>query len=91
MMFLQTSQPLVESCLPENVLRAWERSRITESTDDAISQRSLKKLMCFLRHEVESEEKIRLARDGFGKDRGGGAIRKACQNRSIKMNPLRLR
>ncbi|XP_055940811.1 uncharacterized protein LOC129971242 [Argiope bruennichi] len=33
--------PLVESCLPENVLRAWERSRISESTDDATSQRSL--------------------------------------------------
>ncbi|GFT24320.1 DUF1758 domain-containing protein [Nephila pilipes] len=50
-----------------------------ESTDDAISQRSLEKLMSFLRHEVESEEIIRLAREGFGKDREGGAIRKECQ------------
>ncbi|GFT04992.1 DUF1758 domain-containing protein [Nephila pilipes] len=67
--FADFLEPLVESCLPENILRAWERSRISESTDDAISQRSLKKLMCFLRHEVELEEMIRLAREGFGKNR----------------------
>ncbi|GFY42016.1 integrase catalytic domain-containing protein [Trichonephila inaurata madagascariensis] len=54
-------EPLVESCLPENVLRAWERRRISESTDDA------------------TKEMIRLAREGFGKDRGSGAIRKYCQ------------
>ncbi|GBO38824.1 hypothetical protein AVEN_224856-1, partial [Araneus ventricosus] len=53
--FADFLEPLVESCLPENVLRAWERSRISESTEGATSQRSLEKLMCFLRHEVESE------------------------------------
>ncbi|GFT24904.1 integrase catalytic domain-containing protein [Nephila pilipes] len=86
--FADFLEPLVESCLPENVLRAWERSRISESTDDAISQRSLEKLMCFLRHEVESEEMIRLiAREGFGKDRGSGAIRKECQKSVHKDEP----
>ncbi|GFU32160.1 uncharacterized protein NPIL_201401 [Nephila pilipes] len=85
--FADFLEPLVESCLPENVLRAWEWSRISESTDDAISQRSLEKLMCFLRHEVESEEMIRLAREGFGKDRGGGAIRKKCQKSAHKDEP----
>ncbi|GFW89833.1 DUF1758 domain-containing protein [Trichonephila clavipes] len=33
---------LVESCLPENVLRAWERRRISESTDDATNLRKEK-------------------------------------------------
>ncbi|GBO22806.1 hypothetical protein AVEN_86281-1, partial [Araneus ventricosus] len=41
--------------------------------------------MCFLRHEVESEEMIRLAREGFGKDRGSGAIRKDCQ-KSVELH-----
>ncbi|GBN95027.1 hypothetical protein AVEN_26432-1, partial [Araneus ventricosus] len=85
--FADFLEPLVESCLPENVLRAWERSRISESTEDATSQRSLEKLMCFLRHEVESEEIIRLAREGFGKDRGSGAIRKDCQKSVYKDEP----
>ncbi|GBN28735.1 hypothetical protein AVEN_250812-1 [Araneus ventricosus] len=85
--FADFLEPLVESCLPENVLRAWERSRISESTEDATSQRSLEKLMCFLRHEVESEEMIRLAREGFGKDRGSGAIRKDCQKSVHKDEP----
>ncbi|GFY67976.1 DUF1758 domain-containing protein [Trichonephila inaurata madagascariensis] len=60
--FADFLEPLVESCLPENVLRAWGRRRISEGTDDATSQRSLEKLMCFLRHEVESEEMIRVIR-----------------------------
>ncbi|GFU78778.1 integrase catalytic domain-containing protein [Trichonephila clavipes] len=81
------SLPLVESCLPENVLRAWERRRISENTDDATSQRSLEKLMCFLRHEVESEEMIRLAREGFDKDRVSGAIRNDCQKSVHKDEP----
>lgn len=72
--FADFLEPLVESCLPENVLRAWERSRISENTDDATSQRSLEKLMCFLRHEVESEEMISLAREGFGRDNGSGVV-----------------
>ncbi|GFS68066.1 integrase catalytic domain-containing protein [Trichonephila clavipes] len=30
-------EPLVESYLPENVLRAWERSRVSEDSDDSTS------------------------------------------------------
>ncbi|GFY59016.1 DUF1758 domain-containing protein [Trichonephila inaurata madagascariensis] len=82
--FLKT---LMESCLPENVLRVWERRRISESTDDATSQRSLEKLMCFLCHEVKSEEMICLAPDGFDKDRGSGAIQKDCQRSVHKDEP----
>ncbi|GFX81217.1 DUF1758 domain-containing protein [Trichonephila clavipes] len=56
--------PLVESCLSENVLLAWERSR---NSEDAVSKsdRTLENLATFLRHEVESEEMISLARSGF--------------------------
>nr|XP_042913403.1 uncharacterized protein LOC122273391 [Parasteatoda tepidariorum] len=74
--FADFLEPLVESCLPENVMRAWERSRISENTDDVASQRSLEKLMCFLRHEVESEEMISLAREGFGRDKESDEKRK---------------
>ncbi|GFY40199.1 integrase catalytic domain-containing protein [Trichonephila inaurata madagascariensis] len=83
--FADFLESLVESCLPENVLRAWERRRISESTEDAKSQRSLEKLMCFLHHEVESKEMIRLAREGFGKDRGSGAIRKDFRDRKSQV------
>ncbi|GFX90417.1 integrase catalytic domain-containing protein [Trichonephila clavipes] len=78
---------MVESCLPENVLLALERRRISESTDNATSQRSLEKLMCFLRHEVESEEMICLAREVFGRDRGSDAIPKDCQKSVHKDEP----
>ncbi|GFY77099.1 uncharacterized protein TNIN_106911 [Trichonephila inaurata madagascariensis] len=30
-------EPLVESCLPESVLRTWERSRVSEDNDDSTS------------------------------------------------------
>ncbi|GFV91385.1 integrase catalytic domain-containing protein [Trichonephila clavipes] len=92
--FADFLEPLEESCLRENVLRAWERRKISESTDEATSQRSLGKLMCFLRHEVESEEIICLACEGFGKDRGSGEVvlyEMIVRNRSTKMNPLRVR
>ncbi|GFY35955.1 putative RNA-directed DNA polymerase from transposon X-element [Trichonephila clavipes] len=62
--FLET---LVESCLPEAVLRAWERCRIAETTSEGQdSGRSLDRLMTFLPKEVESDEMILLARTGLG-------------------------
>ncbi|KAF8782618.1 Glucose dehydrogenase like protein [Argiope bruennichi] len=61
-------EPVIESYMPENVLCAWERSRISENTDDATSQRFVEKPMCFLRHEVESKEMIRLAREGLERE-----------------------
>ncbi|GBM52959.1 hypothetical protein AVEN_111311-1 [Araneus ventricosus] len=68
--FADFLEPLVESCLTESVLSAWERSRISGVADDSTSQRSLEKLMSFLLHEVESEETIKLAREGFVKNGG---------------------
>ncbi|GFU99653.1 putative RNA-directed DNA polymerase from transposon X-element [Trichonephila clavipes] len=67
--FAEFLEPLVESCLPENVLRAWERSRSVEDSSPQDSARSLDKLLCFLRNEVQSEEMIKLARTGLGASR----------------------
>ncbi|GFT16664.1 integrase catalytic domain-containing protein [Trichonephila clavipes] len=55
--------PLVESCLPEETLLAWERSRNHESTQNT---RSLEHLMNFFRKEVQGEEMVQLTRTGFG-------------------------
>ncbi|GFW53946.1 putative RNA-directed DNA polymerase from transposon X-element [Trichonephila clavipes] len=65
--FADFLEPLVELCLPEAVLRAWERCRNAETTSEGQgSDRSLDRLMTFLRKEVESEEMILLARTGLG-------------------------
>ncbi|CAL8109546.1 unnamed protein product [Orchesella dallaii] len=57
--------PMVESCLPVNVLRAWQRSSLwkEEVTD---KETKLHHMMVFLRGEVEGEQRISLAREGFG-------------------------
>ncbi|GFV97053.1 DUF1758 domain-containing protein [Trichonephila clavipes] len=46
--------PLVESCLPEEILMAWERKRNTET--DAKGSRTLEHLMTFLRLEVKGKK-----------------------------------
>ncbi|GFT65473.1 putative RNA-directed DNA polymerase from transposon X-element [Trichonephila clavipes] len=67
--FAEFLEPLIESCLPENVLRAWERSRSVEDSSPQDSARSLDKILCFLRNEVQSEEMIKLACTGLGASR----------------------
>ncbi|GFU88127.1 integrase catalytic domain-containing protein [Trichonephila clavipes] len=53
--FADFLEPLVESCLPEAMLRAWERCRNAETTSEGQdSGRSLDRLMTFLRKELES-------------------------------------
>ncbi|GFV35096.1 integrase catalytic domain-containing protein [Trichonephila clavipes] len=54
---------LVESCLPEEVLIAWERSRNHQTESEG--SRSLEQLMNFLRQEVKGEEMVLLARTGL--------------------------
>lgn len=63
--FVAILYPLVESCLPEEILRAWERHRIIPTTSSADRIDKLSHLMMFLKGEVESEERIALARSGF--------------------------
>ncbi|XP_063537530.1 uncharacterized protein LOC134746888 [Cydia strobilella] len=55
------AQAKVESALPESVLRAWQRSHVLEEKSDD----NLNRLMQFLKREVESEERIQLARSGI--------------------------
>lgn len=66
--------PLIESCLPQELLRVWQRSSFC-NIDNLGSSSSpvadtveikLKNIMLFLRSEVENEERIDLASEGFG-------------------------
>ncbi|GFW80772.1 integrase catalytic domain-containing protein [Trichonephila clavipes] len=58
--------PLVESCLPEEILMAWERKRNTETDAIYKGSRTLEHLMTFLLLEVQGEEMVQLAKSGFG-------------------------
>ncbi|GFU96805.1 integrase catalytic domain-containing protein [Trichonephila clavipes] len=55
--------PLVESCLPAEILRAWERY-VCYSSDES-GKKDLDSLMKFLSIEVSSEDRIKLARNSF--------------------------
>ncbi|GFS58401.1 structural maintenance of chromosomes protein 4 [Trichonephila clavipes] len=54
--------PLVESCIPEDILRVWLRNSVSE--EKSYSAR-LTQLLNFLRAEVEGEERITLAKSGI--------------------------
>ncbi|XP_015121270.1 uncharacterized protein LOC107044037 [Diachasma alloeum] len=56
--------PLVESSLPEEPLRAWQRHFSTLQIPDA--KERIKKFMDFLEAEVETDQRIDMARQGFG-------------------------
>ncbi|GFT01787.1 uncharacterized protein NPIL_321431 [Nephila pilipes] len=62
--------PVVESCLPTEILKAWDRYRLNredKEDDPVVSQdKVLENLMIFLRHEVEGEEHHFLAETSFG-------------------------
>ncbi|KAL7289159.1 hypothetical protein TKK_0017103 [Trichogramma kaykai] len=61
--------PLVESALPEDTLRVWQRSVVQRATADEEQNNTkdrLKRLISFLQNEVEGEERIELALNGFG-------------------------
>ncbi|KAI5753166.1 hypothetical protein M8J77_024212 [Diaphorina citri] len=57
--------PLVSSCLPPDLLQVWERSR-NSTVDTQTSKDSIQSLMDFLRAEVESEQRLTMAKEGFG-------------------------
>ncbi|GBN00639.1 hypothetical protein AVEN_44586-1, partial [Araneus ventricosus] len=75
--------PLVESCLPEEVLVAWERSR-NHSFTETKESRTLEQLMNFLRQEVKGEEMVYLARTGFASNQS--SRRKELHNDHIKQS-----
>ncbi|UYV79296.1 hypothetical protein LAZ67_17001982 [Cordylochernes scorpioides] len=61
--------PMIESCLPEDVLVAWQRSPLNNcdasKNFNSNSSSRLNNLLDFLRREVEGEERRLLARRGF--------------------------
>lgn len=68
--------PLIESCFPEGLLRVWQRSpRISEfkssqnslgGSEHPTMEEKLNGLMTFLKNEVENDQRIQLASEGFG-------------------------
>ncbi|GFX73985.1 uncharacterized protein TNCV_2954681 [Trichonephila clavipes] len=56
--------PLIDSCLPEDILLAFERSKNFKEDTPGESQ-SLKLLMNFLKQEVKNDEMVELARNNF--------------------------
>lgn len=67
--------PMIESSLPEDVLRAWKRSSmsiqhknvfVVDGVPPGPRKTQLDFMMDFLRMEVESEESISIAKSGFG-------------------------
>ncbi|GFY42681.1 hypothetical protein TNIN_314661 [Trichonephila inaurata madagascariensis] len=52
--------PLVESSLPINVLRSFERQR--KSLENELNLSSIDAIIYFLKNETQTEEKIRLSR-----------------------------
>jgi len=53
--------PMVESALPDETLKAWERSALRVSTEG----NRLTRLMEFLKNEVDGEMRFRMAKRGF--------------------------
>lgn len=53
--------PLIESCLPQDLLRVWQRSFISSGNPAEFPD-----LLHFLRNEVNNEQRIVLAAHGFG-------------------------
>ena len=61
--------PLVESSLPEEVLRAWQRNgqhKVTDANGQNNTKDLLTKLLEFLQMEIENQERIDMALQGFG-------------------------
>ncbi|XP_055928137.1 uncharacterized protein LOC129959343 [Argiope bruennichi] len=58
--------PLVESSLPEEIIKEWERTR--SRVENKVKPNILGNLLEFLRAEVKNDERLQLARSGFAKD-----------------------
>ena len=57
--------PLVESALPEELLRIWQRASLSTPGKDTDSKARLTSLMSFFQSEVENGERISIAATGF--------------------------
>ncbi|KAL0841422.1 hypothetical protein ABMA28_015106 [Loxostege sticticalis] len=72
--------PLVESALPVEILRAWNRSQFQREKKD----KPLSKLLQFLKLEVESEERIHAAKFNSNHTSSSQNATAACLTTSIK-------
>jgi len=80
--------PLVESCLPDDILLDWNRRPTEESTlnTDGTRKTRLDSLLEYLGKEVEIRQRMELVREGFqSTDVGGGATR--VIKRGISVSP----
>ena len=77
--------PLVESSLPEDVLRARQRSNFMSLNSETNSSK-LSCLMRFLNNEVKSEERIYMAREGFENIHLGSQERKISFTKNRKFD-----
>jgi hypothetical protein len=82
--------PLVECCLSEEVLRAWQR-RSNTSLVQQNGQTRLESLMSFLKNEVESEERITMAIQGFSFGNNGRGMKpqkmeSSSSNKNVVLN-----
>jgi uncharacterized UBP type Zn finger protein len=62
--------PLEESALPDKVMKAWDRSHISQSGSQVHQSNYLKALLHFFKQDVESEEHLLVAHTSFSS--GGG-------------------
>lgn len=82
--------PLVESSLPEEILRAWQRSGQRETKEGDIRQGGnggndrLTKLLEFLQYEVENQQRIDMALTGFSISSEQDKIRKTRGSSEMK-------
>lgn len=60
--------PLVESCLSDDILVAWERIRNERHGSEEDNEGQLMKLMRFLQGEVESNIRLEMAKNGITSD-----------------------
>lgn len=77
--------PLVESALPTELIRAWERNRGKVNAAGDNGKSDLECLIEFLKIEVESEMRIKIARESFNEPKlNCGAVKK--QNKKFEFN-----
>ncbi|GBM79725.1 hypothetical protein AVEN_27371-1 [Araneus ventricosus] len=60
--------PLVESCLPSDLLKVFERTQSELITTETTGSDRLTHLLSFLKKEIESEQKLIIARSSFELD-----------------------
>lgn len=75
--------PLVLSCIPEYLLQLWERSTNHKNS----SVESLENLLQFLKIEVESAQKLDLAKKGFGVSTNSNNISPKAKDRRADNEP----